>query len=198
MTMVMRRQVLFIQGGGEGAHDEWDDKLVGSLRRLLGERYEVRYPRMPDEENPNYVKWASAIEEELSALDDGAVIVGHSIGGTVLINYLASRLRKKLGAVVLLAAPYIGKDGWPSDEIEGDQELGEKLPSDLPIHLFHGDADETAPVAHVELYTKSIPQAVVHRVKGDHQLNNDLSEVAGIIRVLTDAVHGEESARAVN
>ncbi|PZR15551.1 MAG: alpha/beta hydrolase [Archangium gephyra] len=180
----MRRQVLFIQGGGEGAHDEWDNSLVEGLRRELGDGYEVRYPRMPDEADPKYVTWASAIEEEMSALDDGAIIVGHSIGGTVLINYLATRTRKKLGAVVLLAAPYIGKGGWPSEEIEGDRELGKSLPSELPIHLFHGDDDETAPEKHVDLYAKAIPQAVVHRVNGDHQLNNDMTEVARHIRAL--------------
>jgi hypothetical protein len=43
------RQILLIQGGGAGAHDEWDDKLVESLRRELGGEYDVRYPRMPNE-----------------------------------------------------------------------------------------------------------------------------------------------------
>ena len=43
--MVRARQILFIQGGGAGAHDEWDDKLVKSLRRELGSGYEVRCPR---------------------------------------------------------------------------------------------------------------------------------------------------------
>lgn len=184
LTFVMRTQVLFIQGGGEGARDEWDEKLVESLKRTLGDEYEVSYPRMPDEADPKYVKWAAAIEEAMGALDDGAIVVGHSIGATVLINYLATRLRKKLGAVVLLAAPYIGKGGWPSEEIEGDQELGKSFPSELPIHLFHGDGDDEVPVAHVGHYAKSIPQAVVHRVKADHQLNNDMSDVAKVIREL--------------
>jgi hypothetical protein len=40
----VRRQVLFIQGGGESAHDEWDNKLVESLGRELGADYEIRYP----------------------------------------------------------------------------------------------------------------------------------------------------------
>ena len=50
--MTETRQVLFIQGGGAGVHDEWDDKLVDSLRRELGDGYEVRYPRMPAEDDP--------------------------------------------------------------------------------------------------------------------------------------------------
>ncbi|MEP7191263.1 MAG: hypothetical protein ABI903_00175 [Actinomycetota bacterium] len=32
--MTEDRQILFIQGGGAGTHDEWDNKLVESLCRL--------------------------------------------------------------------------------------------------------------------------------------------------------------------
>ena len=48
-------QVLFIQGAGEAVHDQWDDKLADSLRRELGDRYDVLYPRMPDEADPNEI-----------------------------------------------------------------------------------------------------------------------------------------------
>ena len=34
------RRVLFVQGGGEGTHDEWDHKLVDSLMRELGAAFE--------------------------------------------------------------------------------------------------------------------------------------------------------------
>ena len=30
------RQVLFVQGGGEGVHDAWDNRLVDSLGGELG------------------------------------------------------------------------------------------------------------------------------------------------------------------
>ena len=33
--------VLFVQGGGAGSHDEWDDRLVDSLRRELGDGYDL-------------------------------------------------------------------------------------------------------------------------------------------------------------
>jgi pimeloyl-ACP methyl ester carboxylesterase len=39
-------------------------------------------------------------------LDDGAVVVGHSVGGTILINALAERPPgRKLGAIVLIGVP---------------------------------------------------------------------------------------------
>jgi hypothetical protein len=34
-----RRQVLFVQGGGGGVHDDWDDKLVASLATELDGGY---------------------------------------------------------------------------------------------------------------------------------------------------------------
>jgi hypothetical protein len=40
--MAGTREILFIQGGGAGAHDEGDDKLFDSLGRELGDGYEVR------------------------------------------------------------------------------------------------------------------------------------------------------------
>ncbi|MFG3691710.1 alpha/beta fold hydrolase [Micromonospora sp. NPDC047740] len=178
------RQILFIQGGGAGAHDEWDDKLFDSLRRELGDGYEVRYPRMPDEHDPSYVKWSAAIRREMTALDDGAVVVGHSVGGTILINALAERPPEpeKLRAIVLIAAPFVGAGGWPGDEFELPHDLGARLPQGVSVHVFHGLQDDTASPSHADLYARLIPQAQLHRLPGrDHQLDNDLSEVAKTI-----------------
>jgi predicted alpha/beta hydrolase family esterase len=183
----MKKQVLFIQGGGgEGTHDEWDNKLVDSLRRELGSGIEVRYPRMPDEANPSYASWKAAIAAEIAALDDGAIVMGHSIGGTILISALAEAPpKRKLAGVFLIAAPFIGAGGWPSDDIPPMTDLGGRLPAKTPIHLYHGSADDTAPVVHAELYARAIPGAILHRLHGrDHQLNDDLTEVAAGVRAL--------------
>ena len=99
-------QILFIQGGGPGAHDEWDASLVESLIDALGAGHEVRYPRMPTEDDPSYAEWGPAIKREMAALDDGAVVVGHSVGGTVLIHVLSEMpLQRRLGAIVLSSPP---------------------------------------------------------------------------------------------
>jgi predicted alpha/beta hydrolase family esterase len=179
-------EVLFIQGGGENVHDEWDNKLVASLQSALGADYHVRYPRMPREENPTYAAWKPTIEREISSLPDGSILVGHSIGGTVLINTIADlALSKTLGAIVLLSAPFIGEGGWPSDEITARDDLGGRLPADVPVLLFHGDADEEIPTAHIDLYATVIPQARVQKLGArDHQLGNDLTEVAAEIKTL--------------
>lgn len=181
MTM---KQILFVQGGGDNVHEQWDDKLVDSLRRELGDGYDVIYPTMPNEADPNFEEWRAALEAEIGMLDDGAVLVGHSVGGTILINMLAAYEPPiALGSIILLAAPFIGEGGWQSDDITPRPAVGADLPRDVPVHLFHGESDETVPVAHVALYARAIPQARVHRVAGrDHQFNNDLAAIAHLIR----------------
>jgi pimeloyl-ACP methyl ester carboxylesterase len=181
---VLTEQILFIQGGGEGTHDDWDDKLVASLARELGSDFDVRYPRLPDEDDPAYATWGPAIRREIEALADGAIVVGHSVGGTLLIRSLAEGPPTiRLGAIILLAAPFVGEDGWPAEEYATPQDLGGRLPAGVPVHVFHGLDDDTAPPDHAELYGRVIPHAQVHLLPGrDHQLGNDLAEVAGVIR----------------
>jgi predicted alpha/beta hydrolase family esterase len=182
----MNKQVLFVQGGGAGTYEEWDSKLVDSLRRELGSGYAIRYPRMPNEDEPSYILWKAALAKEIAGLDDGAILIGHSIGATILINVLADAPPKRSAAgVFLIAAPFVGPGGWQSDDIEPMTDLGTRLPQRPPIHLYHGTEDDTAPLAHVDLYERAIPGAIVRRLPGrDHQLNDDLTEVAADVALL--------------
>ena len=183
--MSRTRQIVFIQGGGgHDVHDAWDNKLVESLRRELGDAYEVRYPRMPAEDDPSYAKWAPAIRREIAGLNDGAVLLGHSIGGTMLVEALAERPPEvRLGAIVLVSAPFVGEGGWPGVEFEFPPDFGARLPQGVPVYLFQGLEDDTTPAAHAELYARAIPQVQVHMLPGrDHQLNNDLREVAEVVK----------------
>jgi predicted alpha/beta hydrolase family esterase len=180
----MTRTVLFVQGGGEDAHDHWDNKLVESLERELGPEYTIRYPRMPHEADPKYAAWRAALERHFDRLDAGAILIGHSIGGTILIRTLADGpATRTFAGIFLMAAPFVGKGGWQSEDVEPLSDLGVRLSSHTPIYLYHGSKDETAPPGHLLLYAHAIPHAVVRRLSGrDHQLNNDMSEVAADIR----------------
>src|SRR4029434_4965655 len=97
----------------------------------------------------------------------------HSIGATILIRTIAGDPpRQTIGGISLIAAPFVGDGGWPSEDIEPLSGIGARLSEQTPIYLYHGSKDETAPLEHVHLYAQAIPNAVVRRLSGrDHQLN---------------------------
>lgn len=174
-----KRQLLFIQGGGENVHDKWDDKLVRSLHRKLGDGFAIRYPRMPNEDDPDYALWRPVLEKELARLREGAILVGHSVGAVILVRLLMEHVAiRKPGGIFFIATPFLGDGGWPADT-KFPTDLGTYFPQDVPIHFYHGLDDEIVPSSHAALFARAVPQAHVHYLsRHDHQLNNDLSEVA--------------------
>ena len=182
----MAKQVLFIKGAGEGVHDHWDNQLVASLERELGENYAVRYPRMPGEDDPSYTVWKAALASELDLLEDRAVLVGHSFGGTVLIHAFAEQHKPRFGGLFVLAAPFFGEGGWSSSGMGDCREVPGRISAGTPLYLYHSAEDAEVPAAHVHLYAKAFPRAVVRMLEHrDHQFNNDLSDVAADIRLLS-------------
>lgn len=181
----MMKQVLFIQGAGEGAYEE-DAKLAASLQDALGPEYQVIYPKMPNEESPEDDAWMAQISKELAALEGKVILVGHSAGGAVLLKYLLKEnVTKPMAGIFLIAIPHWG----PEDEADAEYTLREgfasRLPSGVPIFLYHSRDDEWVPFTHLAKYTEKIPQVTVREFDGrGHQFNNDLSEVAADIKYL--------------
>lgn len=181
----MTKQVLFVHGGGDGAYAA-DVKLAEDLRRKLGPGYQLRFPQMPNEEEPDYQTWKRVILDKASDMGEGAILVGHSIGASVLIKMLTEPGPKPSIAGVFLAATPFWHDHefWRWDEVALSADAGEHYPRDVPLFLYHGEED-AVPVAHVEMYAKALPMAVVRRLPGrDHQLNEDMTEVARDIEAL--------------
>ena len=71
----MTKDVLFVQGGGEGVHRNWDARLVASLGKELGPNYRITYPLMPNKSDPNVAAWQGAISKALASLGDRVILV---------------------------------------------------------------------------------------------------------------------------
>ena len=176
----MAKQVLLIQGAGEGAHEE-DAKLAESLRRELGPNYQVRYPAMPGEGDADYETWKSVILQEVEDMGEGAVLVGHSIGASVLIRMFADRGPKPaIAGMFLVAGPFWhDHEFWHWDEVALPVDAAENYPRDVPLFLYHGEDDEFVPVSHLDMHAGVLPRGTVRRLPGrNHQLNDDMTEVA--------------------
>jgi predicted alpha/beta hydrolase family esterase len=174
--------VLFIQGASKGAHVA-DAKLAASLAEHLGADYKVRYPRMPREDEPRYGAWASTFSNELAEANSPLVFVGHSLGASFLLRYLAlNDIEPRPLGVFLAAAPYVGGLGWPGVDFELPAQASARL-QEMRVFFFQGGADEVVPAAHMTLYEKALPHATVRRLPGrNHQLDDDLTEIAAAIR----------------
>ncbi len=180
----MTKHVLFIHGGGAGAY-EADKKLAKNLQGELGADYRVQYPQMPNEDRPEYELWKGQIAEELAALDGEVILVGHSLGASVLLKYLSEeRLKRPALALFLLAAPYWGAEDWQVSEYALREDFASRLP-ELPVFFYHSRDDAIVPFAHLDLYKKKLPQAAIRVLDGrGHQFDDDLSDVAADIRGL--------------
>jgi predicted alpha/beta hydrolase family esterase len=188
--MIVKREALFIQGGGEGAH-EADAQLVDSLRKILGDAYEVHYPKMPKEGDPNYRRWKPQIRKELAAVEDSLILIGHSLGASFLLKYLSEeKIETPIGGLFLIATPYWGGAGWRYEgykAVELPEGFSSKLPKEMPVFLYHSRDDETVPFAHLALYAGKLSQATIREFdRRGHQLNNDLAEVAADIKGCND------------
>lgn len=168
---------MFVQGGGPGAY-EADAKLADSLRTHLGDGYVVDYPEMPDEDEPDFDRWDEVIGEAVHGAD---VLVGHSLGGYMLLKHLADVDAPTAHVVCLIAAPFPGGDAdWVFDGFELPDAFAAGLPGS--VYLYASEDDDIVPFAHRDLYAAAIPGAHLRTTTGGHQLNDDLSAVAADIR----------------
>jgi serine hydrolase len=181
--MTAGKQVVFIQGGGEGAFDA-DQILAESLRTSLGPDYHVHYPAMPGEADPNDEIWRRQIRFELEQVGGDALLVGHSVGAYIVLRFsLTDRDRRTLSGIFLIATPFVGEGGWHVNGMALPEDFADMLPADVPVFLYHARDDQIVPVTHLGLYRQKIPWAFIREFEsGGHQLNNDLSAVAADIK----------------
>ena len=147
---------------------------------------------MPDEGNPSYRAWKERIEEELAGMDGEAILVGHSLGASVLLKYLLEEgLKRPVAGLFLVATPFWGTRDWEA-EYALREDFATELPEELPIFLYHGRDDEVVPFEHLALYKERLPTATFRGFDGlGHQFGDDLSEVA---RDIEASARQEESA----
>ena len=181
----MNKHVLFIQGGGDREDYEADAKLVTSLREALGKAYTVHYPLLSNESSPDFGR-RKQIGKQISLMKGGIILLGHSLGASMLLKYLSeNEVKKKIAGIFLISTPFwTGDEDWKQGlKLHGD--FPDKLPKGVPIFLYHCRDDEEVPFEHLSLYAQKLPQASVREIaNGGHQLSNNLSLVAKDIKSL--------------
>jgi predicted alpha/beta hydrolase family esterase len=194
----MTRQILAIHGAGTPATQRGSVYWKAKLEDALGADYTVTSPIMPRPEEPQYAGWREKIEESVAPMEDGLILLGHSLGGSVLLKWLSEGvLKRPIGGLFILAAPYWSKaTGWESDEFGLPDDFAARLPI-APVCLYHSRDDEEVPFAHLSYYSEQLPHAVIRALDGQGhefrrgdtpELTQDIRSVAATVTQSTRSI----------
>jgi len=128
------------------------------LQERLGDDYDVLVPAMPNKQNARFAEWKLWFEKLLPFVENGATLIGHSLGGMFLVKYLAENdFSKKIGALILIAAPH-NRTGEIGDFVlPASIARVSKLTS--KIYLLYSKDDKVVPFAESGIYKKQLPEA---------------------------------------
>jgi predicted alpha/beta hydrolase family esterase len=139
---------------------------------------------MPEPEAPTYARWREKLARELSEVRGETILVGHSLGGSVILKYLAEDAPELLVAgVFLVAAPCWGAgEDWSAEEYLVSERSAAELSQRSPIFLYHSREDPIVPFSHLEAYAARLPEATIRVLDGsDHAFANGVSELLDVI-----------------
>ena len=162
----------------------WSDDY---LDKKLGKNFEIIRPRMPLKDNAKYRDWKIYFERHIPFLKSHSILIGSSLGGIFLAQYLSeNKLPHKALSVYLVCPPF-------DDSIEGEDLVsGFKLKSDLSLleknsknlYLLFSKDDEIVPVAHAEKYRKKLKRAriIIYKSKNGHFQISTFPEIVKMIK----------------
>jgi uncharacterized protein len=183
----MKKQLFFAHSGGpqekpgQGSYD-----FVQWLRESLGEEFQIHAPVIEDPDAPTYEMWKMMLDRELCSLNGDVLLIGHSLGGSVLVKYLSERKCQFLTAgLFLVAAPWWGSGGWDANEFSLKTDRQKHFLKQNVIHIYHCTDDSVVPLLHAKLYKKMFPGAFLHELTGsDHVFAEGLPLLVEHIRTI--------------
>ncbi len=182
----MKKQILFIQGGGGDGGYKADKSLVASLKKEIGRDYDIEYPELESDESASDFGWIEQVDKKIAAVQSEVILVGHSLGASMLLKYLSEyKVKKKISGIFLIATPFWGgSEDWVQG-LKLQEDFAEKLPKNIPIFFYQCRDDEEVPFEQFRSYKQKLPWATFRELKtGGHQFNDDLSIVAKDIESL--------------
>lgn len=161
----------------------WKD----TLGEKLGEEYKVLYLKMPNKQNAKYLEWKIWFEKWVPLLRDGAILVGHSMGGVFLAKYLSEEsFPKSIRATFLVAAPFNDEAGRPLVEFTLPVSLESFERQGGQIYIYHSEDDRVVAFSETEKYKETLPSATLRVFEDRGHFNaEELPELVSEIQSLS-------------
>ncbi len=179
------KKILFAHsGGGQGSAGQGSFDFVSYLKKELQNEFEIHYPIIDDPDAPTYKMWKKLFEKEFKSIDQPAILIGHSLGGSMLLKYLSQEKPNILIlSLFLVATPQWGKNGWNVDDFVLKENFEQELGQIKKIFLYQCKEDAIVPFKHFNFYKKAFPNATLRILNGtDHAFSNGLPELVDDIK----------------
>ena len=166
-------QTIFLHGAGvvpDRANPQ-DYPLLSALMSLCPD---LIAPVMPTALDPTPEGWLAGMEDALRPLGPDAGIIGHSLGGSAALKWIAERAPGFWAHTFLgLAMPHWGSEGWNHADFCPPDGYGAATAGLGRMILAAAPDDETVSFAHLDLYARDLPQArVFHLADGGHAFSS--------------------------
>lgn len=180
MNTKEKSQILIVHGGrtfrNKKKYQEFLEKHYVSLDyqptwavdyfdRIVSDEYEIIRPQMPHFRNAQYENWKIYFEKYISLLEDNITLIGISLGGIFLAQYLSeNKYPKNIKALYLVCAPF--DDTLPHEDLCNGFEITKNanmlLDNCQNIKLLFSSDDQCVPVQHAHKYKAWLPSADLH------------------------------------
>jgi uncharacterized protein len=178
-----KKTVLFLHSAGPQGPGQGSSGLVGHLKKELGAGFSILAPKMPKPQAPDYGPWKAKLAKILSGLKGDVILIGHSLGGSVLLKYLSEeKVKIRIPALFLAATPFWGEKGWEYDVFRLRDGFAKKLPAIPFIFIYHSRKDEVVEFRHLKRYTDELPKALLRPIPG----NSHVFDEAGLPELIAD------------
>lgn len=181
------REVLFIHSAGTQSETEGSGLFLHALRGQLQPDIVVHAPIMPAPDSPEAGPWLEALGRHVAERQVPFALVGHSLGGSIILKYLSENpIPPLLRGVVTVAAPFWGAPDWDVSEYALSPAAGAALAAVKRLVLYHSRDDEVVSFDHLDRYATLLPHAVVRQVDGRGHIfgNGEVADMVADIRGL--------------
>lgn len=179
--MSEKTQIIFIHGGNSFDTDEefYEDlrnrefdldeqpriRWRDTLAKNLSSTHTYHFILMPNAMNADYRAWSIWFDKVVPFLQNDVIFIGHSLGGSFLLQYLSENILSVSAAQLHLVAPGVDTIDCPgmgnfSTELSSWTGFKNVIKA---IHIWHSKDDELVPIHHSERLHKKLPSAIFHR-----------------------------------
>ena len=157
---------------------------------LHAKGHEVVVPNLPNPEDPDPEEWTKVLVEKIGSIDDETIILGHSLGASMVLRFLeAAEAKSTPRGCILVSPPWMIKAealrGFFMSELDFDVLMWKAS----RFVVVHSRDDKVIQFDHAEKYAKVLHAKLIEGAPGDEHFQGKQYPV--ILKAVEDLIAEE-------